>query len=73
MKGVDGWMGGAGGGRWWVGRGWQRGGYEAEGGLQLLLGHNGDAVCSVRDRNRHDAEDRQRWSLAVVWHHSHPY
>ena len=26
-----------------------------------------------RDRNRPNPQDRQRWSLAVVWHHSYPY
>ena len=31
------------------------------------------AVSSVRDRYRHNPHDRQRWSLAVVWHYPHPY
>ena len=33
-----------------------------------------DAVSSVSDRNKHNphAGYRQRWSLAVLWHHSHP-
>ena len=31
------------------------------------------AVSSVRDRYRHNPQDRQRWSSAVVWHHPYSY
>ena len=31
------------------------------------------AMSSVRDRYRHNPQDRQRWLLAVVWHHPYPY
>ena len=41
---------------------------EAEGGLHLPV-----AVSSVRDRYRRNPHNRQGWSLAVVWHHPHPY
>ena len=47
------------------------GGWEAEDGLQLPLGSS--VVSSLRDRNRHNAQDRQRLLLTVIWHHSHSY
>ena len=52
--------------RWWVG-------WEAEGGLWLTLENRyvrSSVVSSVRARNRRNPQVRQRWSLAVVWHHS---
>ena len=67
--------GGGGGGRGsWGWEGSRGGGWEAEGGSHLPLEHtDSGAVSSVRDRYRHSAQDRQRWLLAVVWHHPHPY
>ena len=46
--------------RWWVG-------WEAEGRLWLPLENStgSSAVSSVRDRNRHNPQVRQRWLLAV--------
>ena len=56
-----------------MGGGEDGGGWEVKGVLHLPLGHRQWSVSSVRDRNRHNPQDRQRWSLAVVWHHPHPY
>ena len=49
------------------------GGWVAEGGLYLPLGHRHGAVSSVSDKNRLNPWDKSRQSLAVVWYHSHPY
>ena len=40
-------------------------------GYSFYLDTDSGAVSSVRDKNRHNIQGRQRWSLAVVWHHSH--
>ena len=60
------------GGGGWGGRG-GGGGWEAEGGLHLPLGHRQWCCVSVGDRYRYNPQGRQRWPLALVWHHPHPY
>ena len=57
-----------GGGLWGGGGGW-----EAEGGLHLPLGYRQWCCVFSKYRYMHNPQARQRWSLAVVWHHSHPY
>ena len=51
-------------GGWW-------GGWEAEGGLYLLLQHT--VVSLISDRNRFNPQDRPRQSLAAVRPDTHSY
>ena len=60
-KGVGGWEGGGGGG------------WEAEGGLNLPLGHRQWCCVFSKGQIQAQSQDRQRWSSAVVWHDPHPY
>ena len=54
-------------------KGW-RGWWEAEGGLHLPLGHRQwCCVFSKGQKQGHNPQDRQRWSLEAVWHHPDVY
>ena len=66
LRGWAGWVAGVGG----VGCG---GGWEAEGGPHLPLGHR--QWCCVFSKGQIQVQStvRQRWSSAIVWHHPHPY
>ena len=58
----------------WKGAGGSGGEWKAKGVLQLPLGHRQwCCVFSKGQKQGYNPQDRQRWLLAVVWHHSHPY
>ena len=63
--------------------GWEgaRGGGKPKAGYTFYYDTVSIAVSLVRDRNRHNPQDRQiarqiarlSWLLAAIWHHPHPY
>ena len=59
-------MGVGGGGGWGEGVGNQR---QVK---AIIEDTDSSSVCPASGTSSHNSQDRLRWSLAAVWHHTHP-